>query len=156
MNPTPVAPNRPSPHGWIFFDATCRFCVAQRQRWGEVFERRGFAWMPLQTPGAAGRLGVSEAQLQQEMWLQLTDGAVFGGVDAWMVLFRRVWWLRPLGCCLGWPGFHTLGQFLYRWIARRRHCLGGVCRLPHTSSLLPSADPPAPTIHRHAAFLELP
>lgn len=156
MKPTPLPPAASPAQGWIFFDATCRFCVAQRQRWGGVFARRGFTWVPLQTPGTAARLNVSEAQLQQEMWLQLANGQVFGGVDAWIVLFRRVWWLQPLGCCLAWPGFHALGQRAYRWIARRRHCLGGVCQLPEPDRRAEPVGSPAPTLHRHAAFLELP
>ena len=52
-------PQSDMPAGWIFFDAECRFCVASRRRWGRIFERRGFVWVPLQTPGTAERLGVA-------------------------------------------------------------------------------------------------
>jgi predicted DCC family thiol-disulfide oxidoreductase YuxK len=115
------------PAGWIYFDAECRFCVAHRQRWGRTFERRGFNWLPLQTPGVAQRLGITDQQLQAEMWLQLADGRTFGGVDAWSAMLRRVWWLWPLGMLLALPGINATGRALYRWIAKRRHCLGGAC-----------------------------
>lgn len=118
------------PQGWIFFDAECRFCVGHRQRWGHLFERRGFVWVPLQTPGTAERLGITEAQLRAEMWLQLADGRKYSGVDAWSAPMRRVWWLWPLGATLALPGFNAVGRALYRWIARHRHCLGGVCSIP--------------------------
>lgn len=122
-----------TPTGWIYFDGECRFCIAHRQRWGSVFERRGFVWVPLQTPGTAERLGITEAQLRAEMWLQLADGRKFAGVNAWSVQMRRVWWLWPLGTLIALPGANTLARALYRWIAKHRHCFGGACAVPrHT------------------------
>ena len=115
--------------GWIYFDAECRFCVAHPRHWGRIFERRGFVWLPLQTPGAAERLGVTEAQLRAEMWLQFADGRTFSGVNAWSAQMRRVWWLWPLGAVLALPGFNAGARWVYRWIARHRYCLGGTCRI---------------------------
>ena len=137
----------PKPAGWIFFDAECRFCVANRHRWGRIFERRGFVWRPLQTPGTAERLGVTESQLHAEMWLQLADGRRFSGVNAWGALLRRVWWLWPLGFVLALPGLNAAARAIYRWIANNRYCIAGQCRIA-----------PRPPRHerRHAAFLELP
>jgi predicted DCC family thiol-disulfide oxidoreductase YuxK len=116
------------------------------RRWGGLFARRGFVWLPLQTPGTAARLGVTEAQLLEEMWLQLADGRVVAGVNAWARLFRAVWWVWPMGVLLCVPGINALAARVYRWIAANRHCLGGTCKLH-------SHDGPH---HRHAAFLELP
>jgi predicted DCC family thiol-disulfide oxidoreductase YuxK len=118
------------PTGWIYFDGTCRFCTAHRQRWGKVFERRGFVWIPLQTPGTAERLGITETQLHAEMWLQLADGQKFSGINAWSVQLRRVWWLWPVGAVLALPGFNAMGRAVYRWIAKHRHCIGGACTIP--------------------------
>jgi predicted DCC family thiol-disulfide oxidoreductase YuxK len=129
MNTESTDKNAGAPAGGIYFDAACRFCVTHRRRWGPVFERRGFVWLPLQTPGAAARLGITEAQLQAEMWLQLADGRNYSGVNAWSALMRRVWWLWPLGLLLAAPGFNAAARALYRWIAQRRHCLGGTCRI---------------------------
>jgi predicted DCC family thiol-disulfide oxidoreductase YuxK len=125
------------PAGWIYFDAECRFCVAHRRRWGQVFERRGFVWLPLQTPGSAERLRVTDGQLRAEMWLLLADGRKFGGVNAWGALLRRVWWLWPLGFALPLPGFNTAGHVIYRWIARNRQCLGGACMIPSQRKATP-------------------
>jgi predicted DCC family thiol-disulfide oxidoreductase YuxK len=128
--------NAMAPVGWIYFDAECPFCVAHRSRWGRIFERRGFVWLPLQTPGAAQRLGVTEAQLRAEMWLQFADGRKFSGVNAWSAQMRRVWWLWPLGVMLALPGFNAGARWIYRWIAQNRHCLGGTCTI-HPPSKAP-------------------
>ena len=127
----------PQPTGWIYFDAECRFCVAHRRRWGRIFERRGFVWLPLQTAGTAGRLGVTDSQLRSEMWLQLADGRKFNGVNAWSAQMRRVWWLWPLGVMLALPGVNAGARVLYRWIAKNRHCLGGACTIPSRGKATP-------------------
>jgi predicted DCC family thiol-disulfide oxidoreductase YuxK len=115
--------------GWVFYDAECRFCVAGMKRWGGLFTRRGFQWLPLQTPGTATRLGVSEVQLLEEMWLQLADGRVTSGVNAWATLMRSVWWLWPLGVLIAAPGINAIARAVYRWIARNRYCFGGSCKI---------------------------
>jgi predicted DCC family thiol-disulfide oxidoreductase YuxK len=115
--------------GWIFFDADCRFCVAGRRRWGRVLERRGFAWLPLQSPGAAARLGVPEARLLDELRVLTADGRPLGGLDAVLALMRRVWWLLPLAWLFGHPALRPLAAAAYRRLARHRHCLGGHCRI---------------------------
>jgi predicted DCC family thiol-disulfide oxidoreductase YuxK len=113
--------------GRVFYDAECPICRKGRRVWGEIFDRRGFVWLPLQTPGVVGLLGLSEAALLEEMKVQLPDGRVIGGIDSWVVLFRSVWWLWPIGTLLAVPGFHRLGQVCYCWIARNRYCFGGKC-----------------------------
>jgi predicted DCC family thiol-disulfide oxidoreductase YuxK len=119
-----------APAGWIFFDAECPFCVACRDRWGRIFERRGFVWVPLQTPGAEERLKVGPAQMMSEMWLLPAEGQTASGVDAWIALMASVWWLKPMALLLRLPGIHGAAQTGYRWVARNRHCMGGQCRLP--------------------------
>lgn len=115
--------------GRVFYDAECRFCVAGMKRWGGLFARRGFVWLPLQTPGTAARLGVTDAQLLEEMWLQLADGRVASGVNAWATLMRSVWWLWPFGVLMAVPGINAIARLVYRWVARNRYCLGGSCKV---------------------------
>ena len=115
--------------GWVFYDAECRFCVAGRKRWGGLFARRGFEWLPLQTPGTAVRLRVTDAQLLEEMWVQLADGRVASGVRAWGELMRSVWWLWPFGVLIGVPGINAIARAVYRWVARNRRCFGGSCKI---------------------------
>lgn len=130
--------------GWVFYDAECDFCLRSVARWGRLFARRGFVWKPLQSPGAAAQLRVTEAELYAELKLLRPDSRVLGGIDAWTTLMRSVWWLWPLGALLTLPGLHAAGAWTYRWVARHRHCLGGACRLQTHPS------------HRHTTFFELP
>jgi predicted DCC family thiol-disulfide oxidoreductase YuxK len=136
-----------SPAGWIFFDGECRFCVATRRRWGRVFERRGFVWLPLQTPGTAERLGLGPERLMAEMWVLPVGAPPRQGVDAWIGLLPHVWWLKPLAITLRLPGLKHLARRAYRWMARHRYCVASRCRLEPR---------PATPKHRHTAFLEFP
>lgn len=131
--------------GEVYYDAECAFCTRGATRWGGIFEKRGFRWQPLQTPGTPAHTGASEAELRAEMKLRFVDGRVIGGATAWAVLFRTVWYLWPLGMAMDLPGVKTLSETVYRWIAHNRHCLSGACAVPITVSH-----------HRHTAFLELP
>ena len=116
--------------GEVFYDGECGICSRGAARWGGLFARRGFTWLPLQTPGTSARTGASEAELRAEMKLQFADGRVVGGVAAWAVLFRSVWWLWPLGVVMDLPGVKVLSAAAYRWFARNRHCISGACHLP--------------------------
>jgi predicted DCC family thiol-disulfide oxidoreductase YuxK len=141
----------PSPRGWVFYDGECRFCVRGATRWGGIFARRGFHWLPLQTPGTTARLGMEEAALREEMKLLRADGRISGGVDAWAILFRSAWWLWPIGALLALPGVRWLGAVGYRWVARNRYCLGGRCeRSQHKTTDQDQNHP------RHSAFFKMP
>ncbi len=135
-----------APRGWSFYDAECVLCVRGVKRWNNLFARRGFCWIPLQTPGTAERLRVDESSLREEMKLLLASGQVLGGIDAWAVLFRSIWWLWPLGALLRIPGVRWLGAIGYRWIARNRYCIARRCEL-HDRKI---------HSHRHNAFFEMP
>ena len=113
--------------GWIFYDAACGACVRGRRRAGRLFESRGFEWVPLQTPGVAARLGVTERALEFRMHLLTAEGQVFHNADALGVLCRSVWWLSPFGFLLLVPGFREIARATYNWFARHRYSFGGAC-----------------------------
>jgi predicted DCC family thiol-disulfide oxidoreductase YuxK len=125
---TEITENRAGmPAGWIFYDAACRSCVRGRYRTGRLFESRGFQWLPLQTPGAAERLGVPASAFEIRMHLLTPNGRVLHNADALSLLCRQVWWLWPIGVALLVPGFRELGRVIYDWFARNRYRIGGAC-----------------------------
>lgn len=113
--------------GWIFYDARCRGCRLGRRLTGPVFSARGYRWVPLQTPGAASRLGIAEADFDLKMHLLDATGRVHHNADAFAVLCRSVWWLWPVGALLAVPGFREAGRRAYDFIARHRYCGTDAC-----------------------------
>lgn len=147
MNSEITENNAEAPAGWIFYDAECRACVASRRRWGRIFERRGFVWLPLQTPGAAERLGAMPHLLMAKMWVLPAGDPQLNGVDAWIELMGHVWWLKPVAWTMDLPGLNRLARATYCWMARNRYCIAGRCG---------TTTRQGPGTHRHSAFFELP
>jgi predicted DCC family thiol-disulfide oxidoreductase YuxK len=114
----------------IYYDDECQFCRDMLRRFGRTLARRRFMFVPLQAPGAARSLGVSDDHLLDEMRVRLDDGAVFGGASAVLAIARRIWWAWPLWALSRVPGTMPLLDMAYRWIARNRRCLNGACALP--------------------------
>jgi predicted DCC family thiol-disulfide oxidoreductase YuxK len=114
----------------VFYDAECEFCVNTVRRVEQGLVRRGFELLPLQTPGAAAALGVSEHELLDEMRLRLQDGRVFGGAEAIAQIARRIWWAWPLWALSRLPGAMRPMDAMYRWFARNRGCVSGSCARP--------------------------
>ena len=113
----------------IFYDAGCRLCVGLAQRFGRVLAARNFKLLPLQSPGARGRLGLSEAELLDEMRLLLPDGRSFGGTDALVEISRSYWWAWPLGALGNFAAGRKALRAAYRWLAHRRSCANGACEV---------------------------
>jgi predicted DCC family thiol-disulfide oxidoreductase YuxK len=113
----------------IYYDDECPFCRGMLQRFGRTLARRRFTFVPLQAPGAARLLGVSDEHLLDEMRVRLDDGAVFGGATALLAIARRIWWAWPLWALSVLPGAMPVLNAGYRWIARNRHCLNSACEV---------------------------
>ena len=113
----------------IYYDDDCEFCRAMLRRFGRTLAHRRFRFVPLQSPGAARVLGVSDERLMDEMRVRLDDGVLFGGASALAAIARRIWWAWPLWALSRVPGAMLLLDAGYRWFARNRHCLNGACEV---------------------------
>jgi predicted DCC family thiol-disulfide oxidoreductase YuxK len=116
--------------GEVFYDADCSLCANGMRRVSPLFSRYGFRWLPMQTPGTAARLCITESELRTEMMLRRPDGELVRGINTWIFLLRSVWWLRPVALVLQLPGIHVIADHAYRWIARNRYRLAGHCYKP--------------------------
>ena len=122
----------------IYYDDECQFCRGMLRRFGRTLARRRFIFVPLQAPGAARLLSVSDEHLLDEMRVRLDNGAVFGGASALVEIARRIWWAWPLWALSRVPGAMVVLRAGYRWVARNRHCPNGTCAVPRRAR---SSDP---------------
>jgi predicted DCC family thiol-disulfide oxidoreductase YuxK len=133
------ADRRPSA-GWILFDGNCQFCRSCVRRLKPIFEPRGFAFLPLQTPWVRAFFRMPEDRLLSEMRVLLRSGETNGGADAVIALAKHVLWAWPLVIAAYIPGVLRLLRALYRYIATRRSCLSGACSINTHSPVLPPTD----------------
>lgn len=114
-------PDRPM----LIFDGECDFC----RRWVDWLRRRVpdvFEAVPYQTSSRVGsRPELSREDCREEVKLVLEDGRILGGADVFFHLLGRRPLLRPLRWVFRLPLLHGAADGVYRWIARRRRCLGG-------------------------------
>lgn len=118
MNETNEMDDRRTIQGWLFYDDTCRFCLASIRRLQPLLRHCRVEAVPFAN-------GASEP----EMKLRWRDGREWGGADAILHLVGLLWWTRPLHWLARVPGILPLARSLYRRIASRRHCFNGACRI---------------------------
>jgi predicted DCC family thiol-disulfide oxidoreductase YuxK len=126
----PAAPWAGSFRGWILYDHDCRSCTASARRFDQIFRRRGFFFLPLQTSWVMNRLGLEPGTPLEEMRVLTAGGHDIGGADAVIFLARQIWWVWPFAALAQLPGMHKLLDRAYRWIAAHRGCDHITCKLP--------------------------
>src|SRR4051812_12028129 len=123
----PLENQRPT-RAWVFYDDTCALCRAGAARFGPLLRRRGFRVEALQSQAA--RTLVTDTV--DEMKIVTFEGDLIGGADAIAYICGRIWWARPLLLLWLIPPLRDRFRRWYAYVAARRHCLGGSCRLPQT------------------------
>ena len=122
--------------GWVCYDSECAFCLGWVRRTERALGRRGFEFIPLQTPWVKARLNVTDVELMAQGRLILADSRILGGADTAVFLARNIWCLWPLWLVSKIPGAMPIIREVYRVIARNRYCIGGRCSLPKRNSSL--------------------
>jgi predicted DCC family thiol-disulfide oxidoreductase YuxK len=138
--------------GWILYDGDCRYCVAAAKQFEQTLARRGFYFIPLQTPRVQKRLGLQPGAPLEEMRVLTRENRILGGADAVIFLAGTIWWSSPLPLVAKLPGGRGVLDRGYRWIAAHRGCThfagrDALCRVPlisgtRRSSSLPSGIVP--------------
>lgn len=101
----------PATRGTLFYDGTCRFCIAGVTKFRGLLGRRGIEVEPFKNGPA-----------EPEMKLHWEDGRIFGGADAAFFMARQIPLFAPLGWLERVPGCRWIAWKLYRAIANRRSC----------------------------------
>lgn len=119
----------PATAGWVLFDADCAFCVRWAHLWAPVLRSRGFAIDRLQSEWAGAALGMTREEIVRDIRLVTTSGRSYAGADVYLFVARRIWWAWPFGTLFMLPGFRWLIWAGYRWFARNRQCISGICKV---------------------------
>lgn len=103
--------------GKVLYDGDCGMCTALAARFGPLLARRGYVFVPQEDDA-------------DEMRVLPDGGRPSGGADAVVFLASLYWWARPFVLAASLPGAMPLLRDGYRWVAARRSCRHGACRLP--------------------------
>ncbi|WP_274650008.1 thiol-disulfide oxidoreductase DCC family protein [Paenibacillus humicola] len=129
----------------IFYDGSCRLCLASVKRLKELRSSAELLFIPLQSlDGDAARLYPAVAALPKEtlaakMHVADGEGRLYAGADGIVRILRTVPGFRLLAPLYRLPGMKRAMDALYRYIANRRYewfgeadesCESGACALP--------------------------
>ncbi|WP_428341030.1 thiol-disulfide oxidoreductase DCC family protein [Mycobacterium sp.] len=111
--------------GTLFFDGACGMCTRSMDLLLR-FDRTGnIATEPLQSPGAAERLGVAPASLLDSVrWLD-SSGAVYSGAEAANAAVSTALGTRIPLVVYRIPGIRSIEEAVYQWVAGHRYKFPG-------------------------------
>ena len=111
--------------GTLFFDGKCGMCTRSRNLLLKLNRTGDLLTQPLQTPGTAERLGISDASLMDAVrWLDAT-GDVYAGAEAANAAVSAALGTRVPLLIYRIPGVRSLEDAVYRWVADHRYRFPG-------------------------------
>ena len=111
--------------GTLFFDGACGMCTRSRDFLLKIDRTGNLRTEPLQSPGAAERLGIAPANLLESVrWLD-SSGAVYSGAEAANAAFSAALGSRITLAIYRIPGIRFIEEAIYRWVAANRYRFPG-------------------------------
>ena len=115
--------------GLIVFDGACGSCSVFIGERRTFFEKYGFSIAPLQQPWVRELTKLSEESLLQAIHLYLPDHQIVSGIDFFLIVTSKVWWLTPMNLVMRIDSVKPLFAWLYNMVAKRRRRLSKICGL---------------------------
>ena len=115
--------------GLVIFDGSCGACSAFIGEKRAFFEKYGFTVAPLQEPWVKDISNLSEETLFQAIHLYTPDGEIVQGIDFFLNVASKIWWLTPINLLLRLPILKSLFSFIYHVVAKRRRRISRFCGL---------------------------
>jgi predicted DCC family thiol-disulfide oxidoreductase YuxK len=113
------------PAGILFFDGACGMCTRSRDLLLRMDRTGNVQTEPLQSPGAAERLGIAPTSLLESVrWLD-ASGAVYSGAEAANAAFSAAIGTRIPLAIYRIPGVRFIEEAVYRWVAANRYRFPG-------------------------------
>jgi predicted DCC family thiol-disulfide oxidoreductase YuxK len=106
--------------GILFFDGVCGMCTRARNFLVRHNRTGNLRTEPFQVPGAAERLGISEARMYESSWWLDESGAVYGGAEGVNAALSAALGTRVPLMIYRIPGVRQVQEFVYRWVAHHR------------------------------------
>ncbi|WKE66404.1 DUF393 domain-containing protein [Gallaecimonas kandeliae] len=105
----------------VYYDGACPLCRADKARFERWAPRAPVTWFDITgQEEALSAEGVDPGLALRSLHVRMPDGLLHQGMDAYALLMRHVWWLRPLGWLITLPGIKPLLTAWYRrWVDRR-------------------------------------
>ncbi|WP_347330342.1 thiol-disulfide oxidoreductase DCC family protein [Marinimicrobium locisalis] len=112
----------------VYYDGACPRCVADRKRYERIAGKAGETVQWFDITGRDEELkkvGIDPEKALRELHVRDAHGNIHRELDAYILLMRRTWLLRPLAWLIGLPGIRALISRCYHaWVDRRLRASG--------------------------------
>lgn len=112
----------------VYYDGACPRCRADRRRYERMAGKKGKSVQWVDITGRDDELtqmGIDPERALRELHVRDADGHIHRELDAYILLMRRTWLLRPLAWLIGLPGIRgLLSRWYHAWVARRLRASG--------------------------------
>ena len=111
--------------GVLYFDGACGMCTRARNLLVRLDRTGDLVTEPLQSAGAADRLGIPASHLLDSVrWLD-SSGEVYAGAEAANAAFAAAIGTRLPLLVYRVPGIRFVQEAVYRWVATHRYRFPG-------------------------------
>lgn len=112
----------------VYYDGACPRCRADRRRYERMAGKAGESVQWVDITGRDSELeqmGIDPERALRELHVRDANGEIHRELDAYILLMRRTWLLRPLAWLIGLPGIRgLLSRWYHAWVARRLRASG--------------------------------
>ncbi|MCM3630110.1 DUF393 domain-containing protein [Paenibacillus glycanilyticus] len=111
---------------YVVYDGTCKLCIGTVSKLKELRSNAELIFVPAQSlsePGnkVPGIEQVRETELYEKMHVADEKGRLYAGADGVIRIMRTIKGFRLLAALYRLPGMSRVGDFMYRYIAKRRY-----------------------------------
>lgn len=105
----------------VYYDAACPVCRKDRKIYDKMAGKDAVEWCDI--TGNDEQLmaqGIDPKEALLKLHVQNTEGVITSDIEAYVLLFSKIWWLKPLAWFLNIPWVKEVARSLYRnWVVRR-------------------------------------
>ncbi|UZE96001.1 DUF393 domain-containing protein [Alkalimarinus alittae] len=105
----------------VYYDAACPVCRKDRKIYDALAGKDAVEWCDI--TGNDQQLiaqGIAPKEALIKLHVQNGEGVITNDIEAYVLLFSNIWWLKPLAWLLNIHWVKEISRSLYRkWVLRR-------------------------------------
>ncbi len=106
----------------FYYDAECPLCIRTKITIEhlDVFKKIEFKSVQYYAKDEVALKNINEEELYNDIYSVDKKGIVRKGIATYIAVFKRIWYIAPLGYLLQFPGIYTLAKRIYAYVAKNR------------------------------------
>ncbi len=103
----------------VFFDGSCKVCSKEISFYDRHDKKKKFNWIDLNSEDLhLKRLGISKNELLKSLHIQLQDGRIIKGVNAFRIIWREYPFLKLISYILDFKIMRIIARPIYRALVK--------------------------------------